>query len=89
MTTEEMMNTIKAAVAEVLEVDPDQISQTKRFKEDLGADSLQAIEILARMEKAFKVQIDQAELPKMTSLEAVHAVVMRSAGEKVLEPSGR
>lgn len=89
MTTEEMMNTIRAAVAEVLEVDPDQISQTSRFKEELGADSLQAIEILARMEKAFKVQIDQAELPKMTSLEAVHEVVMRNAGDKVLENSGR
>ncbi len=89
MTTEEMMNTIRTTVAEVLEVDLDQISQTSRFKEELGADSLQAIEILARMEKLFKVQIDQAELSKMTSLEAVHEVVMRSAGDKVLENSGR
>jgi acyl carrier protein len=66
---------IKSLVSEILEIEPDDITDTSLFKEDHGADSLLAIEILAQLERRFAVVIDQAELERMVNLEAVYEVV--------------
>ncbi len=70
---------IRDIVAEVLELEPEELTETSRFKEDHDADSLRAIEILARIEKLYKVEIPQAELARMTHLLAVYDVVRSHA----------
>jgi acyl carrier protein len=70
---------IREIVAEVLEVEPEEITGTSLFAEDHEADSLRAIEILARIEKKYRVDIPQSELPKMVNLQAVYAVVSEHA----------
>jgi acyl carrier protein len=74
------MDAIREIVAEVLELEPDELTDTSNFKDDHDADSLRAIEILARLEKLYKVEIPQAELAKMTHLLAVYEVVKAHAG---------
>jgi acyl carrier protein len=64
----------------VLELEPDELTDEGDFVEDYGADSLRAIEILARIEKRYKVEIPQEELPKMKDLQAVYDVVAPRAG---------
>jgi acyl carrier protein len=76
----ERMATIKEIVAEVLEIELEELTETSRFKEDHDADSLRAIEILARLEKSFHVTIDQSQLPKMTHVAAVYDVLKAAAG---------
>ncbi|MGX7824504.1 acyl carrier protein [Actinokineospora sp. 24-640] len=71
---------IKSIVCEILELEEDEVSETSLFAEDHGADSLRAIEILASLEKAFNVVIDQAELSRMVNLRGVYDVVAESAG---------
>jgi acyl carrier protein len=71
---------IREIVAEVLELDPDEITPTSLFKEDHDADSLRAIEILARLEKTYRVEIPQEDLAKMTHLSAVYDVVSAYMG---------
>ncbi|MEU4574831.1 acyl carrier protein [Nonomuraea sp. ATR24] len=71
----EQRSLIKEIVCEILEIDPAEITDDSLFKEDHDADSLRAIEILAAIERACKVTIDQAELSRMTSLNGVYAVV--------------
>ena len=71
---------IKSIVCEILELDEDEVTETSLFAEDHGADSLRAIEILASLEKAFAVVIDQAELSRMVNLRGVYDVVAESAG---------
>ena len=73
---------IKEIVCDILEIDPDEVSDTSLFKEDHDADSLRAIEILAALEKRFDVVIDQAELARMVNLAGVYEVVAeaRSSG---------
>ncbi|MDG9705843.1 acyl carrier protein [Streptomyces sp. DH37] len=66
---------IKEIVCDVLELEEDEVSGSSLFKEDHGADSLRAIEILAGLEKEFKVTIDQSELERMVNLDGVYAVV--------------
>jgi acyl carrier protein len=69
--------TIKNIVSEILEIEPDEMTETSLFREDHDADSLRAIEILASLEKEFKVQIPQAELAKMVNLAGVCQVVTK------------
>jgi acyl carrier protein len=75
----ETRTAIKDLVCDILEIEPDEVTETSLFKEDHGADSLRAIEILASLEKRFKVVIDQAELSRMVNLEGIHAVLTEAA----------
>ncbi|ADI09862.1 acyl carrier protein [Streptomyces sp. NPDC000941] len=77
---EERQETIKEIVTDILEIDPDEVTETSLFKEEHDADSLRAIEILAALEKEFNVVIPQAQLSRMTNLEGVYEVVSEAAG---------
>ncbi|MCZ4123131.1 acyl carrier protein [Streptomyces sp. H39-S7] len=77
--TEERAATIKEIVCEILELEEDEVTETSLFREDHDADSLRAIEILASLEKEFKLVIDQSELARMVNLQGVYEVVGESA----------
>ncbi|HEX5742071.1 MAG TPA: acyl carrier protein [Pilimelia sp.] len=66
---------IKAIVCDVLEIPPDELTDTSLFREEHGADSMGAIEILSSLERDIGVTIDQNELARMVNLEGVYAVV--------------
>lgn len=66
---------IKEIVCDILEIEPDELSGADLLKEDHDADSMGAIEILAALERTFSVHIDQSELARMVSLDAIVAVV--------------
>jgi len=59
---------IKEIIAQILEVDPAKITPEARFVEDLGMDSMMALEILASVEKKYKIAIPEENLMKLTSL---------------------
>ncbi|WP_018218323.1 acyl carrier protein [Salinispora vitiensis] len=71
---------LREIAAEVLEVEPEELTETGLFGEEYDADSLRAIELLARIEKRFKVDIPQTELPNMIHLRATYDVVAKYAG---------
>ncbi len=80
--TDPRMAELRDIVAEVLELEPEELTETGDFAEDYQADSLRAIEILARIDKKFKIEIPQSELPQLSNLKAVYdAVVRHSAGQ--------
>ncbi|AXL91905.1 polyketide-8 synthase acyl carrier protein [Streptomyces sp. CB09001] len=66
---------IKEMVCRILEIDPEQLTDTSRFKEEHDADSLRAIEILAGLEREFGITIEQEELSRMVNLDGVESVV--------------
>ncbi len=59
---------VRSLVAEIIELPEDKIKPDDRFVEDLGMDSMMALEILASIEKRFKVQIPEDYLAKITNL---------------------
>ncbi|MER6618236.1 acyl carrier protein [Streptomyces xantholiticus] len=79
-TRDERFVTIKEIVCDILEIEEDEVTEVSLFKEDHNADSLRAIEILAALEKEFKVVINQSELPRMVNLKGVYEVVSEPAG---------
>lgn len=67
---------IQEIVADILEVDEDQVDWNTHFWNELGADSMQAIAILSALERRFRITIDQSELPKMWDVQSTYQVVM-------------
>ncbi|MCI0335006.1 MAG: acyl carrier protein [Planctomycetes bacterium] len=50
---------VKRVVAETLKVDKDRITDSARFVEDLGAESIQSIELVAAFEEEFDIDMDE------------------------------
>jgi acyl carrier protein len=71
---------IRDIAADLFSVEPDEVEAAGNFVNDLDADSLLAIELLAQLEKHFDVTIDEAAMARMISLQATYAVVAESAG---------
>ncbi|OSP41404.1 MULTISPECIES: acyl carrier protein [unclassified Streptomyces] len=74
MTAEDSAK-VKEIVCDILELEEDEVTETSLFREDHDADSLRAIEILASLEKEFKIVIEQSELARMVNLQGVYDVV--------------
>ena len=72
MPVENLEEDITAIVAEVTELEESEIWEKRDadFFKDLEIDSLLALEILALIEKKFKVQIPEEKLVDITSLNA-------------------
>ena len=45
--------------AETLKVDPARIKEDMRFVEDLGAESIQSVELVAAFEEEFDIEMDE------------------------------
>lgn len=52
---------IKDVVARVLEIDTGRIAPDSRFVEDLGAESIQSVELVAAFEEEFDIEMDDEE----------------------------
>lgn len=54
---------LREVIADVLNVDPNEITEETTFTEDLGADSLDVFQIIMGIEEAFEIEIpaDKAE----------------------------
>jgi len=50
---------VKQIVAQTLKVDPSRINDDARFVEDLGAESIQSIELVAAFEEGFDIDMDE------------------------------
>lgn len=50
---------VKAVTAKVLGLDADQIHSEDNFTEDLGAESVQSIELVAMFEEEFGIEMDE------------------------------
>lgn len=78
--SDQRMEELREIVAEVLELEPEEVTDTGDFADDYEADSLRAIEILARLDKKYHVEIPQSELPDLRNLKNVYDAVSRYAG---------
>jgi acyl carrier protein len=61
-THEEIYNRVSAAVGEALNVDVEEIKPISTLQGDLGAESIDFLDIVFRLEREFDIQIPQQEL---------------------------
>ena len=63
-----MLEKMKEIIADQLSVDADTITEDSKFKEDLGADSLDLFELVMALEEEYSVEIPAEDLEKLTSV---------------------
>ncbi len=54
----EVFNKVKEIIVEELNVDADKVTLEASLKDDLGADSIDAVQIIMDLEDAFNIEID-------------------------------
>ena len=60
---------LKKVIADVLNVDPDEITMDTTFVDDLGADSLDLYQIIMGIEEEFDIEIPSDKAEKITTVE--------------------
>jgi acyl carrier protein len=79
MTREEVFVLIQAHLADELGVDPEQIGESTRFKDDLAADSLDLYTLVQELEDTYGVQISDEQASEILTVgQAVDFVVAHS-----------
>ncbi len=53
------LDRIKNVAAELLKIETSRVQEASRFVEDLGADSMQSIELVAAFEEEFDIEMDE------------------------------
>ena len=69
MTNEEIFNTMQDLVAEQFAIEPEEVSMESSFEEDLGADSVDLVELVMAMEEEFDIgEIDEEDLTALKTV---------------------
>ncbi|HEV8198797.1 MAG TPA: acyl carrier protein [Verrucomicrobiae bacterium] len=59
---------VKSIIVEQLGVDPEEVTMEAAFVNDLGADSLDTVELVMALEEAFKIEISDEDAEKIHSV---------------------
>ncbi len=62
MTRDEIYDKVKAVLVDALGVDDEEITPSAIIKDDLGAESIDFLDIIFRLEKAFGIKIPRGEM---------------------------
>lgn len=60
---------VKKVVAEQLDRDPNEVTPEASFIEDLGADSLDVVELIMRLEEEFDIEIPDDDAEKIATVQ--------------------
>jgi acyl carrier protein len=69
MEKSEILTQVKDVVSNVLKVDSSEITDDSNFIFDLGADSMQSVELVAGFEEEFDVELDQDKALEVQSIQ--------------------
>lgn len=72
---------IKKIIIEQLNVEEEQVTPTAHFVEDLGADSLDNVEMVMAFETEFEIEIPDEDTEKITNMQEAVAYVQKRAVE--------
>lgn len=68
---QEILLKIKPIIAEQLDIAEDKIQPTSNITDDLGADSLDAVEIIMALEETFNIEIPDEDIDRIKTVEDV------------------
>ena len=71
MSSEEVFEKVKAIIVEQLQVNEDIVTEEASFIDDLGADSLDLVELIMALEEEFGIEIPDADAEKVTTVQDV------------------
>jgi acyl carrier protein len=68
MTTEKVEQRVKKIIAENLDVEADEVTNEASFVDDLGADSLDTVELVMAFEEEFGIEIPDEDAEKILTV---------------------
>ncbi|HED04982.1 MAG TPA: acyl carrier protein [Candidatus Fraserbacteria bacterium] len=88
MTDTDVAQRVKAIIEEQLMVDGEEITEEASFVDDLGADSLDTVEMIMEIEDEFGIEIPDEDAEKMSTVgAAIEYVKQKMASDGKNEPS--
>ena len=81
MTKEEIFGRVRAILVNAFELDPDEISMTAHFADDLDLDSIDAIDLAVDLEKETGLSLKEDELRTVRLVQDVVDLVHRRLGK--------
>jgi len=63
-----LFDEVKEVVVEQLNVNPDEVKEESKFVEDLGADSLDVVELVMALEEKFGIEIPDEDAEKIQTV---------------------
>jgi len=77
-----MFEIIKNLLVEVANVDRDSVTKTAILKDDLGIDSLYAVELILELETYFNIQIEWEEIKSLITVNDVVMLIEKKTQNK-------
>jgi len=68
MEYEEIQKKVKSIIVDKLGVEPSEVTESANFTNDLGADSLDTVELLVEFEKVFGIKIPDEETASIATV---------------------
>ena len=75
MADESIKEKVKSIIVDQLGVTEDQVTPEAKFIDDLGADSLDTVELVMAFEDEFGISVPDEEAEKLTSVGAVYEYI--------------
>ncbi len=72
MSTKDRINKV---IKDQLGLHPVTLNESTRIKEDLGADSLDSVEIVLALEDEFQIHVEDTELENLTTMKLIYDYV--------------
>jgi acyl carrier protein len=82
MEKDELLQKIKVIVADKLSIGEDQVTEEASFIDDLGADSLDTVELVMALEDEFDMDIPDEDAEKLTTVGNAMEYVLGHLGKK-------
>ncbi len=79
--TEEIKAQIKEIIVEQLSVEPEKVVPEASFTDDLGADSLDTVELVMAFEEKFGIEIPDEEAEKISKLQDAYDYIGKVLGD--------
>ena len=75
MSPEEIKSMVNAAIAKEFEIEPERLVPEADLMKDLEMDSLDSVDLIAAMEKTFKVKCPEQEARKLRTMGEIYVFV--------------
>lgn len=82
MTNEEIVKKVKDIIVDKLGVEESEVTGTANFQNDLGADSLDTVELLMEFEKVFGIKIPDEETNGIATVDDAVSKVQEKLAQK-------
>ncbi|GBR76416.1 acyl carrier protein [Candidatus Termititenax persephonae] len=80
-TEQEVFEKVKKVVVEQLSVDPGEVTKEASFIDDLGADSLDTVELVMELEREFDTEIPDEDAEKLKTVGNAVSYILQHLGK--------